>query len=120
MFSRFCNLFRPPKREDIEAGASSDNGGWDGRCNLQGALDIEYVDATGTRTERYIEAISLEVKDDKLYLWGWCESRQAIRKFLVHRVAALSDGETGEVIAPEHIANWLRERAQARTVSGAA
>lgn len=82
-----------------------------GHFGLRGALDIEYVDANGERTDRYVEATSIEAKGGKLYLWGWCEKRQARRQFRVDRIVALNDGQTGEVIDPEKITAWLRERA---------
>ena len=81
------------------------------KAALHGALDIEYRDAEGDRTERYIEAISLRASNGQLYLYGWCEMRQALRTFRVDRIRALTDGETGEIIPRAEIAGWLRERA---------
>ena len=80
------------------------------RASFSGALDIEYVDAKGNRTERYLEAQCLVQRNGKLYLWGYCEMRMAMRGFLVNRIAALNDGETGEVVEHVEISAWLRER----------
>ncbi|MDY6960272.1 MAG: WYL domain-containing protein [Pseudomonadota bacterium] len=83
----------------------------DGKLAISGAMDIGYIDSKGDKTERYIEAKSLEVREGRLYLWGWCEIRQGVRKFRVDRITALTDGETGEDVEPEQIVSWLRERA---------
>lgn len=90
------------------------------RFPLRGVLDIEYVDSKGQRTERYVEAKSLEARGGKLYLWAWCEIRQAVRNFRVDRIAALSNGETGEVVEPADIPVWLRERAKMDKIRRAA
>jgi hypothetical protein len=87
-----------------------------GRRAMEGALDIAYVDDTGRRTERYLEARSIEAKDGQLYLWAWCEKKQAVGKFRVDRIAALADGETGEIVAPHLITRWLLERASGSLV----
>ncbi len=80
-----------------------------GKHALRGALDITYIDAKGDRTDRYIEAVSLEGRGGKLYLGGWCEMRNAFRSFRVDRIATLADGETGEIV--DDIASWLIDRA---------
>lgn len=76
-----------------------------------GALDIEYTDAEGDVSERYLEARSVEVRKGLVYLWAYCEQRQAIRCFRADRISALTDGETGEVADPANIAGWLLEQA---------
>jgi hypothetical protein len=85
----------------------------DGKYPLRGALDLDYRDVKGQRTERYIEASSLEARGGVLYLWGWCEMRHAIRQFRVDQIQGLSDGETGEVIDARDIAGWLTAKAGA-------
>lgn len=87
-----------------------------GRRAMEGALDIAYVDETGTRTERYVEARGIESRDGLLYLWAWCETKQAVGKFRVDRIAALADGESGEVVEPNRITRWLLERASGSLV----
>ena len=77
---------------------------------LTGAFDIEYRDGDGDLTERYIEASSLVDRGGKLYLYGWCEMRQAMRSFRVDRIEALTDGETGEIVEPAEISRWLMAR----------
>lgn len=93
------------RRRDVDPQALS------AKQTLAGALDIEYRDAFGRKTERYIEAKSLIRKGDRLYLWGWCELRQQMRSFRVDRIQALADGETGEVVDRERVASWLKRRA---------
>ena len=87
-----------------------------GRRAMEGALDIAYVDETGARTERYLDARSIEARDGLLYLWAWCESKQAVGRFRVDRIAALADGETGEIVEPGKITRWLLERASGSLV----
>lgn len=87
-----------------------------GRRAMEGALDIAYVDDAGRRTERFLEARSIEAKDGRLYLWAWCEKKQGVGKFRVDRIAALADGETGEIVEPHLITRWLLERASGSLV----
>lgn len=83
----------------------------EGKYPMSGAVDIAYTDVKGQCSERYIEAKSLEARAGHLYLWGWCEQRQAMRSFRVDRIREMNDGETGEIIAAADISGWLTKRA---------
>jgi hypothetical protein len=87
----------------------------DGKRPIAGAIDLEYVDENGGETERYIEARSLEMKSGRLYLWGYCEQRHGMRSFRVDRIAALRDGENGEIVPRDQIAAWLMRRSEAQS-----
>jgi hypothetical protein len=97
-----------PPEDAPEARAAK--GGTRKPCRV--AVDIDYRDAKGERSQRYVEAYTLIEKGKLLYLQGFCHLKQSMRTFRVDRIRELIDAETGEV--PDDPAQWLRARALRR------
>lgn len=55
-------------------------------CWEERAIDIDYADAQGRRTERRIWPLSILVLDQTQMLLAWCCLRQGLRKFLLSRI----------------------------------
>ena len=60
---------------------------------------IDYRDAKGASSTRQISCIRIENGAGKRYLRAFCHQRRALRMFLVERIDAVIDAETGELLA---------------------
>jgi len=70
-------------------------------CWEECALDIVYSDSTGQRTERRIWPLSVVFQDNSQMLLAWCCLRQAMRRFLIHRIVDVRP--TGESFRPRRV-----------------
>lgn len=103
-------LRRSPPRAD-HAPASDDDEpldrpGWDASVEyapstprpIDARLKLIYRDASGTTTERIVQAKECDITDPAGYLIGYCELRNEIRTFRLDRIIRATDMATGEII----------------------
>lgn len=62
------------------------------------AVDITYTDREGSFTERRIWPLSVVYTDYEPWILAWCCLRRGFRRFLISRVASVS--ETRKASAP--------------------
>jgi len=73
---------------------------------------IAYRDAMGAASLRQVSCVRLEMGQDKRYLRAFCHHRRAQRVFLLTRIEAVHDAETGEELAdrPNYFAQFADDR----------
>lgn len=76
--------FASGERPSIDIGALRE------ACWEERAVDIDYVDRNGSRTDRRIWPLSLAYLDNTLMLLAWCTLRADYRQFRLVRMAALA------------------------------
>ena len=84
----------------------------DFRLPIRGSFDLKYTDAKGVETRRTIDAKTLDIYGNRLYLNTFCHLDKAPRMFRCDRMAILVDRETGEIIEGSAIGNWLMQKAR--------
>jgi len=57
-------------------------------------LEIEYLNAQGTRERRMVDPIRVESVDADWYLRGWCHLRSAVRAFRLDRITSIAVTDT--------------------------
>ncbi len=70
-------------------------------CWEERALDITYTDARGEQSRRRIWPLSVVFLDNAQMLLAWCCLRQDLRRFLLHRIEAVT--ETDESFRPRRV-----------------
>jgi hypothetical protein len=73
---------------------------------------IAYHDAKGAASLRQVSCVRIETGEGKLYLRAFCHHRRAQRVFLLTRIKAVHDAETGEELADgiEYFAQFADDR----------
>lgn len=73
---------------------------------------IAYRDAKGASSLRQVSCVRMEVGNNKRYLRAFCHQRRAQRIFLLTRIEAVHDVETGEELAdgPSYFAQFSDDR----------
>ena len=64
----------------------------------QRVVVLDYLDQSGTASQREVEPVGVVSLDDAWYLVGWCRLRKAARTFRLDRIA---DAQLTKVAAPE-------------------
>jgi predicted DNA-binding transcriptional regulator YafY len=71
-------------------------------------VNITYVDAAGTETERSVQAIGFYQGADAWFLNGWCELRQDGRIFALHRIrSARLTRRKNQSRSPDEVLGWV-------------
>lgn len=79
----------------------------DVRLHIAGTFILDYSDVGEHRTQRIVDAKTIEVYGEHTYLTGFCHLRQDMRTFRFDRIASLIDQSTGEVIESPDVEGWL-------------
>lgn len=78
---------------------------------LEGALELQYTNQSGTPSRRWIFARELKVGPGKTLLGGIDRADDGYRGFRADRIRRIVDHETGQVVE-RNILDWLIKRAE--------